>query len=128
MQDVDEQRVPECAETLMTFLFSIEGRYKYISNFSCQRQFVDLQKEILVVFSDELINTAKLEAKNAISQHFIVLINAANYVLTVVREKADQPVDCLHVFNRRMCITYCCLCNSSLLHFISRLVKKWAWM
>jgi hypothetical protein len=91
MPDVDEQRVPECAETFMTFLCSIENRFKDLPQVSCQRHFVDLQREQLTAYSEELVNVAKLMSKDVICQHYIILINAANFVLTVIRDWMEQP-------------------------------------
>ena len=92
MPDVDEQRAPECAETFMTFLCLIESRFKYLPQFSCQKQFVDLQKEKLSAYSKELVKEGKSEGKNVVCQRYIILINASNFVLTVMRDWMEQPV------------------------------------
>lgn len=92
MPDVDDLRVPECAETVMTFLRSVEGRFEYLPLFSCQQQFVQLQKDVLSAFRVELINVAKAEGKNVISQRYVLVINSANYVLGVVRDWMERPV------------------------------------
>ncbi|XP_054669571.1 RAD50-interacting protein 1 isoform X2 [Grus americana] len=71
--DVDEMKVPDCAETFMTLLLVITDRYKNLPTASRKLQFLGLQKELVDDFRIRLtqLQQAELEVRaesNAVSK------------------------------------------------------------
>ncbi|XP_033119511.1 RAD50-interacting protein 1-like [Anneissia japonica] len=92
ISDVDDLKVPQCAESFVTLLSVITDRYKTIPYPSNQLQFLGLQLDLLDDFRVRLLQVAKQEARNPLSTVYCAIINSVNYVIRVLEEWSDQLV------------------------------------
>ncbi|NXG45085.1 RINT1 protein, partial [Psilopogon haemacephalus] len=88
--DVDEMKVPDCAETFMTLLLVITDRYKNLPTASRRLQFLGLQKELVDDFRIRLTQVMKEETRASLGSRYCAILNAVNYVATVLSDWADN--------------------------------------
>ncbi|XP_029471186.1 RAD50-interacting protein 1 isoform X3 [Rhinatrema bivittatum] len=90
MTDVDEMKVPDCAETFMTLLVVITDRYKCLPTASRKLQFLELQKDLVDDFRIRLTQVMKEESRTPLGFRYCAILNAVNYVATVLADWADN--------------------------------------
>nr|XP_033813801.1 RAD50-interacting protein 1 isoform X5 [Geotrypetes seraphini] len=91
--DVDEMKVPDCAETFMTLLVVITGivdRYKGLPTACRKLQFLELQKDLVDDFRIRLTQVMKEESRVPLGFRYCAILNAVNYVATVLADWADN--------------------------------------
>ncbi|XP_013799967.1 RAD50-interacting protein 1 isoform X2 [Apteryx mantelli] len=88
--DVDEMKVPDCAETFMTLLLVITDRYKNLPTASRKLQFLGLQKELVDDFRIRLTQVMKEETRASLGFRYCAILNAVNYIATVLADWADN--------------------------------------
>uniref|UniRef100_A0A8D0HGX6 RAD50-interacting protein 1 n=1 Tax=Sphenodon punctatus TaxID=8508 RepID=A0A8D0HGX6_SPHPU len=88
--DVDEMKVPDCAETFMTLLLVITDRYKNLPTASRKLQFLELQKELVDDFRIRLTQVMKEETRAPLGFRYCAILNAVNYIATVLADWADN--------------------------------------
>ncbi|KAL2309043.1 hypothetical protein Nmel_005221 [Mimus melanotis] len=88
--DVDEMKVPDCAETFMTLLLVITDRYKNLPTASRKLQFLGLQKELIDDFRIRLTQVMKEETRASLGFRYCAILNAVNYIATVLADWADN--------------------------------------
>ncbi|KFP00275.1 RAD50-interacting protein 1, partial [Calypte anna] len=88
--DVDELKVPDCAETFMTLLLVITDRYKNLPTASRKLQFLGLQKELVDDFRIRLTQVMKEESRASLGFRYCAILNAVNYIATVLADWADN--------------------------------------
>uniref|UniRef100_H0WGG1 RAD50 interactor 1 n=1 Tax=Otolemur garnettii TaxID=30611 RepID=H0WGG1_OTOGA len=88
--DVDEMKVPDCAETFMTLLLVITDRYKNLPTASRKLQFLELQKELVDDFRIRLTQVMKEETRASLGFRYCAILNAVNYISTVLADWADN--------------------------------------
>ncbi|XP_059140447.1 RAD50-interacting protein 1-like [Physella acuta] len=89
IEDLDEVRVPECAESFMILLHTITDRYKRLPVSDAKLQFLGLQMELLEDFRMRLVQVMK-EASTAPTGHmFCAVLNAVHYVVQVLEEWSE---------------------------------------
>ncbi|KAM5236534.1 RAD50-interacting protein 1 [Ctenodactylus gundi] len=88
--DVDEMKVPGCAETFMTLLLVITDRYKNLPAASRKLQFLELQKDLVDDFRIRLTQVMKEETRASLGFRYCAILNAVNYILTVLADWADN--------------------------------------
>ncbi|KAM9078293.1 RAD50-interacting protein 1 isoform 2-T2 [Megaptera novaeangliae] len=88
--DVDEMKVPDCAETFMTLLLVITDRYKNLPAASRKLQFLELQKDLVDDFRIRLTQVMKEETRASLGFRYCAILNAVNYILTVLADWADN--------------------------------------
>ncbi|KAM6093264.1 RAD50-interacting protein 1 isoform 3-T3 [Theristicus caerulescens] len=88
--DVDEMKVPDCAETFMTLLLVITDRYKNLPTASRKLQFLALQKELVDDFRIRLTQVMKEETRASLGFRYCAILNAVNYIATVLADWADN--------------------------------------
>ncbi|CAL1527454.1 unnamed protein product [Lymnaea stagnalis] len=87
--DLDEVKVPECAESFMTLLHTITDRYKRLPVSDAKLQFLGLQLELLEDYRMRLVQVMK-EAATAPTGHvFCAVLNAVHYVVQVLGEWSE---------------------------------------
>ncbi|OXB56316.1 hypothetical protein ASZ78_009647 [Callipepla squamata] len=90
ISDVDEMKVPDCAETFMTLLLVITDRYKNLPTASRKLQFLGLQKELVDDFRIRLTQVMKEESRDSLGFRYCAILNAVNYIATVLADWADN--------------------------------------
>ncbi|XP_039625817.1 RAD50-interacting protein 1 [Polypterus senegalus] len=90
ISDVDELKAPDCAETFMTMLLVITDRYKALPTARCKLCFLELQKELVDDFRIRLTQVMKEESRNPLSPRYCAILNAVNYIATVLSDWADN--------------------------------------
>ncbi|XP_045720823.1 RAD50-interacting protein 1 isoform X2 [Mirounga angustirostris] len=88
--DVDEMKVPDCAETFMTLLLVITDRYKNLPMASRKLQFLELQKDLVDDFRIRLTQVMKEETRASLGFRYCAILNAVNYISTVLADWADN--------------------------------------
>nr|XP_033813800.1 RAD50-interacting protein 1 isoform X4 [Geotrypetes seraphini] len=88
--DVDEMKVPDCAETFMTLLVVITDRYKGLPTACRKLQFLELQKDLVDDFRIRLTQVMKEESRVPLGFRYCAILNAVNYVATVLADWADN--------------------------------------
>uniref|UniRef100_A0A8C2UYF8 RAD50-interacting protein 1 n=1 Tax=Chinchilla lanigera TaxID=34839 RepID=A0A8C2UYF8_CHILA len=88
--DVDEMKVPDCAETFMTLLLVITDRYKNLPMASRKLQFLELQKDLVDDFRIRLTQVMKEETRAPLGFRYCAILNAVNYILVVLADWADN--------------------------------------
>ncbi|XP_067420575.1 RAD50-interacting protein 1 isoform X3 [Emydura macquarii macquarii] len=88
--DVDEMKVPDCAETFMTLLQVITDRYKNLPTASRKLQFLELQKDLVDDFRIRLTQVMKEETRASLAFRYCAILNAVNYIATVLADWADN--------------------------------------
>ncbi|XP_071948017.1 RAD50-interacting protein 1-like [Antedon mediterranea] len=90
INDGDDLKVPQCAESFVTLLSVITDRYKTVPFPTNQLQFLVLQLDLLDDFRVRLLQVAKQEAYNPLSNVYCAIINSVNYVIRVLEDWSDQ--------------------------------------
>ncbi|XP_069485228.1 RAD50-interacting protein 1 [Ambystoma mexicanum] len=90
ISDVDEMKVPDCAETFMTLLLVITDRYKNLPTASRQLQFLELQKDLVDDFRIRLTQVMKEETRAPLGFRYCAILNAVNYIAAVLADWADN--------------------------------------
>ncbi|XP_060052371.1 RAD50-interacting protein 1 isoform X2 [Erinaceus europaeus] len=88
--DVDEMKVPDCAETFMTLLLVMTDRYKNLPTASRKLQFLELQKDLVDDFRIRLTQVMKEETRASLGFRYCAILNAVNYISTVLADWADN--------------------------------------
>ncbi|XP_051977049.1 RAD50-interacting protein 1-like isoform X2 [Xyrauchen texanus] len=88
--DMDELKAPDCAETFMTLLLVITERYRSLSCPRAQLSFLALQKELVDDFRIRLTQVMKEESRHPLSPRYCAILNAANYISTVLSDWGDN--------------------------------------
>ncbi|XP_066490403.1 RAD50-interacting protein 1 isoform X1 [Tiliqua scincoides] len=88
--DVDEMKVPDCAETFMTLLLVITDRYKNLPTAARKLQFLELQKDLVDDFRIRLTQVMKEETRAPLAFRYCAILNAVNYIATVLADWADN--------------------------------------
>ncbi|XP_073184593.1 RAD50-interacting protein 1 isoform X2 [Lepidochelys kempii] len=88
--DVDEMKVPDCAETFTTLLQVITDRYKNLPTASRKLQFLELQKDLVDDFRIRLTQVMKEETRASLAFRYCAILNAVNYIGTVLADWADN--------------------------------------
>ncbi|XP_062071414.1 RAD50-interacting protein 1 [Lepus europaeus] len=88
--DVDEMKVPDCAETFMTLLLVITDRYKNLPMASRKLEFLELQKDLVDDFRIRLTQVMKEESRASLGFRYCAILNAVNYISTVLADWADN--------------------------------------
>ncbi|XP_066210428.1 RAD50-interacting protein 1-like isoform X1 [Saccopteryx leptura] len=88
--DMDEMKVPDCAETFMTLLLVITDRYKSLPIASRKLQFLELQKDLVDDFRIRLTQVMKEETRAPLGFRYCAILNAVNYISTVLADWADN--------------------------------------
>eukprot|EP00073_Rattus_norvegicus_P022949 XP_006236037.1 PREDICTED: RAD50-interacting protein 1 isoform X1 [Rattus norvegicus] len=88
--DVDEMKVPDCAEVFMTLLLVITDRYKNLPTASRKLQFLELQKDLVDDFRIRLTQVMKEETRAPLGFRYCAILNAVNYISTVLADWADN--------------------------------------
>ncbi|XP_028933871.1 RAD50-interacting protein 1 [Ornithorhynchus anatinus] len=88
--DVDEMKVPDCAETFMTLLLVMTDRYKSLPTASRKLQFLELQKDLVDDFRIRLTQVMKEESRAALAFRYCAILNAVNYIATILADWADN--------------------------------------
>ncbi|XP_052029013.1 RAD50-interacting protein 1 isoform X2 [Apodemus sylvaticus] len=88
--DVDEMKVPDCAEVFMTLLLVITDRYKNLPTASRKLQFLELQKDLVDDFRIRLTQVMKEETRAALGFRYCAILNAVNYISAVLADWADN--------------------------------------
>ncbi|XP_053320217.1 RAD50-interacting protein 1 [Spea bombifrons] len=90
ISDVDEMKVPDCAETFMTLLLVITDRYKNLPTASRKLKFLELQKDLVDDFRIRLTQVMKEESRAPLGFRYCAILNAVNYVASVLGDWADN--------------------------------------
>ncbi|KAG8508436.1 RAD50-interacting protein 1 [Galemys pyrenaicus] len=90
ISDVDELKVPDCAETFMTLLLVITDRYKNLPTASRKLQFLELQKDLVDDFRIRLTQVMKEETRASLGFRYCAILNAVNYISAVLADWADN--------------------------------------
>ncbi|XP_040591087.1 RAD50-interacting protein 1 isoform X2 [Mesocricetus auratus] len=88
--DVDEMKVPDCAEVFMTLLLVITDRYKNLPTAPRKLQFLELQKDLVDDFRIRLTQVMKEETRAPLDFRYCAILNAVNYISTVLADWADN--------------------------------------
>ncbi|KAL4625057.1 RAD50-interacting protein 1 [Arapaima gigas] len=88
--DMDELKAPDCAETFMTLLLAITDRYRSLPCPRAQLSFLALQKELVDDFRIRLTQVMKEESRCPLGARYCAILNAANYIWTVLSDWADN--------------------------------------
>ncbi|KAM4678207.1 RAD50-interacting protein 1 isoform 1-T2 [Discoglossus pictus] len=90
ISDVDEMKVPDCAETFMTLLLVITDRYKNLPMAARKLKFLELQKDLVDDFRIRLTQVMKEESRAPLGFRYCAILNAVNYIATVLGDWADN--------------------------------------
>ncbi|XP_069621187.1 RAD50-interacting protein 1 [Ranitomeya imitator] len=90
ISDVDEMKFPDCAETFMTLLLVITDRYKNLPAAEKKLKFLELQKDLVDDFRIRLTQVMKEENRTLLSFKYCAILNAVNYIATVLGDWADN--------------------------------------
>ncbi|XP_030631915.1 RAD50-interacting protein 1 [Chanos chanos] len=88
--DMDELKAPDCAETFMTLLLVITDRYRSLPSSHAQLSFLALQRELVDDFRLRLTQVMKEESRNPLGARYCAILNAANYISTVLSDWGDN--------------------------------------
>ncbi|XP_058510956.1 RAD50-interacting protein 1 [Ochotona princeps] len=88
--DVDEMKVPDCAETFMTLLLVITDRYKNLPMASRKLEFLELQKDLVDDFRIRLTQVMKEESRAPLGFRYCAILNAVSYISAVLADWADN--------------------------------------
>ncbi|XP_069048725.1 RAD50-interacting protein 1 [Lepisosteus oculatus] len=88
--DLDELKVPDCAETFMTLLLVITDRYRSLPSPRARLSFLALQKELVDDFRIRLTQVMKEESRCPLGPRYCAILNATNYVSAVLADWADN--------------------------------------
>ncbi|XP_023648931.2 RAD50-interacting protein 1 [Paramormyrops kingsleyae] len=88
--DMDELKAPDCAETFMTLLLVITDRYRSLPCSRAQLSFLALQRELVDDFRIRLTQVMKEESRRPLGGRYCAILNAANYISTVLSDWADN--------------------------------------
>ncbi|XP_078690910.1 RAD50-interacting protein 1-like isoform X1 [Branchiostoma floridae x Branchiostoma belcheri] len=89
IEDVDDMKTGECAEGFMTLMLALTDRYKPLPSAANKLEFLDLQLELLDDFRIRLTQVMKSEAQDPLGSTFLSILNAVNYVISVLREWSE---------------------------------------
>eukprot|EP00058_Branchiostoma_floridae_P018135 XP_002603624.1 hypothetical protein BRAFLDRAFT_126930 [Branchiostoma floridae] len=89
IEDVDDMKTGECAEGFMTLMLALTDRYKPLPSAANKLQFLDLQLELIDDFRIRLTQVMKSEAQDPLGYTFLSILNAVNYVISVLREWSE---------------------------------------
>ncbi|XP_035829833.1 RAD50-interacting protein 1 isoform X2 [Aplysia californica] len=87
--DLDEVKVPECAESFMNLLLTITERYRRLPVSEAKLQFLSVQLELLEDFRMRLVQVRKEASQEPTGQRFCAVLNATHYVVQVLREWSE---------------------------------------
>ncbi|KAI1883370.1 hypothetical protein AGOR_G00230720 [Albula goreensis] len=90
ISDMDELKAPDCAETFMTLLLVITDRYRSLPCSRAQLSFLALQRELVDDFRIRLTQVMKEESRSPIGAKYCAILNAVNYISTVLSDWADN--------------------------------------
>uniref|UniRef100_A0AAZ3PMR4 RAD50-interacting protein 1 n=1 Tax=Oncorhynchus tshawytscha TaxID=74940 RepID=A0AAZ3PMR4_ONCTS len=90
ISDMDELKAPDCAETFMTLLLVITDRYRALPCPRAQLRFLALQRELVDDFRIRLTQVMKEESRNPLGARYCAILNAANYISTVLGDWGDN--------------------------------------
>ncbi|KAM6985734.1 RAD50-interacting protein 1 [Aplochiton taeniatus] len=90
ISDMDELKAPDCAETFMTLLLVITDRYRSLPCPRAQLKFLELQRELVDDFRIRLTQVMKEESRCPLSARYCAILNAANYISTVLGDWGDN--------------------------------------
>uniref|UniRef100_A0A8C7IGY2 RAD50-interacting protein 1 n=1 Tax=Oncorhynchus kisutch TaxID=8019 RepID=A0A8C7IGY2_ONCKI len=90
ISDMDELKAPDCAETFMTLLLVITDRYRALPCPRAQLRFLALQRELVDDFRIRLTQVMKEESRNPLGSRYCAILNAANYISTVLGDWGDN--------------------------------------
>ena len=72
---------------------SVAERYKSLSSTSHQLQFLELQRDLLLEFHQDLFSNSNKQARvDPISPLFVAYLNASHYIAVVLEEWGEQTV------------------------------------
>ncbi|CAG5927169.1 unnamed protein product [Menidia menidia] len=90
INDMDELKAPDCAETFMTLLQVITERYRTLPCPSAQFKFLRLQTELVDDFRIRLTQVMKEESRYPLGVPYCAILNAVNYISTILRDWGDD--------------------------------------
>jgi len=88
--DVDESKVPECAESVVTMLLTVTDRYKNLSEWKEKVRFLDLQLSLLDDFRLRITQIIRSIACSASNDQTYAVVNAASYIASMLADWADN--------------------------------------
>uniref|UniRef100_A0A914WCM9 RAD50-interacting protein 1 n=1 Tax=Plectus sambesii TaxID=2011161 RepID=A0A914WCM9_9BILA len=88
--DIDEMRVPECADSFVTLLQLITERYRLLRSFEARAQLLQMQLQLLDDFRTRLVHISRNVGSPWITP-FPQLMNAFWYIAHVLEEWNDLP-------------------------------------
>ncbi|KAH9508475.1 RAD50-interacting protein 1 [Bulinus truncatus] len=89
VEDLDEVKVPECAESFMTLLHTMTDRYKRLPVSDAKLQFLGLQLELLEDFRMRLVQVMKEASTGPTGPTFCAVLNAVHYVVQVLGDWSE---------------------------------------
>ncbi|GFO00969.1 rad50-interacting protein 1-like [Plakobranchus ocellatus] len=89
ISDLDEVRVPECAEGFMMLLQTITDRYRKLPVSDAKLQFLGLQLELLEDFRMRLVQVMKTTSTAPTGHIMCAVLNAVHYVTQVLRDWSE---------------------------------------
>jgi len=89
ISDLEEVKVPECAESFMTLLQTITDRYRKLPVSSAKLQFLCVQLELLEDFRMRLVQVGKEAGQEPTGAWFCSVLNAVHYVVQVLKEWSE---------------------------------------
>jgi hypothetical protein len=103
--DVDDLKVPECADKLMQLIAGISERFKQIPLLYVRLQFLELQSDLLLEFHRDLTDNVTETLSNPLSPRFFAYLNASHYISTVLNRWGEETFYLeLHYYNRQLSI------------------------
>ncbi|XP_029969422.1 RAD50-interacting protein 1 [Salarias fasciatus] len=90
INDMDELKAPDCAETFMTLLQVITDRYQALPCPSAQLKFLGLQRELVDDFRIRLTQVMKEESRCPLGFRYCAILNAVNYISTILADWGDN--------------------------------------
>lgn len=90
INDMDELKAPDCAETFMTLLQVITERYRALPCPSAQLKFLGLQRELVDDFRIRLTQVMKEESRCPLGVRYCAILNAVNYISTILADWGDN--------------------------------------
>ncbi|ESP04039.1 hypothetical protein LOTGIDRAFT_212244 [Lottia gigantea] len=97
--DIEELKVPECAESFMTLLLTITDRYKPLPTPTSQLKFLKLQLELLEEFRVRVVQIMKGYTHSPVGEEFTAILNGVHYVIEVLREWSELVVKLMFQIN-----------------------------
>ncbi|CAD5115923.1 DgyrCDS4853 [Dimorphilus gyrociliatus] len=89
VENIDEGKVPECAENFMNLMLTMTDRYKSVDNMSVKLKFASLQLQLLDDFRIRLIQIKAQIDNNPVSGQMCAILNTVFYVSQVLKEWSD---------------------------------------